>query len=83
MPLEILMFCLATFLLLCRFFAFVTSFLLVPYFRSFLQARSRCSALRLVCGAFGEYENLVQEMVPGVIEHRSKCCLNGHLVHNS
>ena len=66
---------LASFLLvLCKFSA---SFLPVLFFRSFLQIRCMCSASCLVCGAFGEYQNLMQETVPGVIENHSKWDLKG------
>ena len=34
--------------------------------------RKARKALCLVCGAIGEYQNLMQEAVPGVIENHSK-----------
>ena len=96
MPFVILRFCSAGFLLvLCGFFAFIASFLLVLFkfsasflpvlfFRSFLQVCCRCSALCLVCSALGEYQSLMQEAVPGVIEYPSKWGRKGNnLLHKS
>ena len=68
-------------LVLCKFSA---SCLLVLFFRSVLQVCCRFSALCLVCGALGEYQSLMQEAVPGVIEYPSKWALRGiNLLHKS
>ena len=47
-------------------------YLPVFYFRSVLQVRSRCSALRLVCDAIGEHWNVMQDAVPWVIGNQLK-----------
>ena len=95
MPFVTLRFHLTGFLLvLCRFFAVLASFLLVPFwfsvsfllvffFRGFLQGLGRCSALCLLCGAFGEYHSLMQDAVPGVIDNHSKWGLKRSILSNT
>ena len=56
-------------LVLCKFSA---GFLLALLSRSLLQVRCWCSALCLLCDASDETENLMQEMVQGVIENHSR-----------
>ena len=68
----------------CQFSANIFCTFLASSLNTFLQVRCRCSALCLVCGAFGEYQNLIQEVVLGVTENYFKCglkCSNFHQNH--